>query len=283
MRSWSAPCTPSMPTSSTGRHPADGPRGSASVSAVVAHEALRPRGGAAGQQHGALLQRAALRHHAGVVAGIALLLVRARRAPRRSRSGRGRRTGRRSPSAARRTPAPPTCACATTRRSARAAASWEWITATKSPKRSTNRPAVCGVSAISGTSTMAERPRSSAIATDRRYTSVFPLPVTPSSSSGVPGRRPRPAAPPPPPGPRSGPAWAPERRRPRRPPRRSRPPARLEGLAELHEAAALQAAQGAVVAARVPAQGRRAERPGRERPQRGLLARARAAPRPRAR
>ena len=37
-----------------------------------------------------------------------------------------------------------------------------------SPKRSTKRPAVCGVSAISGTSTIAERPRSSAAATARR-------------------------------------------------------------------------------------------------------------------
>ena len=40
--------------------------------------------------------------------------------------------------------------------------------ATASPKRSTKRPAVCGVSAISGTSTIAERPRSSAAATARR-------------------------------------------------------------------------------------------------------------------
>ena len=39
--------------------------------------------------------------------------------------------------------------------------------ATVSPNRSTNRPAVCGVSAISGTSTMAERPRSIAAATAR--------------------------------------------------------------------------------------------------------------------
>ena len=42
------------------------------------------------------------------------------------------------------------------------------MTATASPKRSTNRPAVWGVSAISGTRTIAERPRSSAVATARR-------------------------------------------------------------------------------------------------------------------
>src|SRR5256885_917593 len=35
------------------------------------------------------------------------------------------------------------------------------MTATWSPKRSSKRPAVCGVSAISGTSTIAERPRAS--------------------------------------------------------------------------------------------------------------------------
>ena len=61
------------------------------------------------------------------------------------------------------------------------------MTATASPKRSTKRPAVCGVRAISGTRTMAERPRSSAAATARRYTSVLPLPVTPCSSRGAPG------------------------------------------------------------------------------------------------
>src|ERR687891_157604 len=53
------------------------------------------------------------------------------------------------------------------------------MTATASPKRSTKRPAVWGVSAISGTRTIADRPPSRAAATARRYTSVFPEPVTP--------------------------------------------------------------------------------------------------------
>ena len=66
-------------------------------------------------------------------------------------------------------------------------------------------PPSAGVSAISGTSTIAERPRSSAAATARRYTSVLPLPVTPWSRSGSPGARPRPSAPRPPPAPRAGP------------------------------------------------------------------------------
>ena len=59
--------------------------------------------------------------------------------------------------------------------------------ATSSPKRRSNRAAVCGVSPISGTSTITERPRSSARAAARRYTSVLPLPVTPWRSRLAPG------------------------------------------------------------------------------------------------
>ena len=54
-------------------------------------------------------------------------------------------------------------------------------TATVSPKRCRKRPTVCGASAISGTSTIAPRPRSSAAAHACRYTSVLPLPVGPAS------------------------------------------------------------------------------------------------------
>ncbi len=63
---------------------------------------------------------------------------------------------RRPPSAARRRRAPRRGASATTRRSARGRVSCECRIATSSPKRSTKRPAVCGVSAISGTSTIAD-------------------------------------------------------------------------------------------------------------------------------
>ena len=54
----------------------------------------------------------------------------------------------------------------------------ECSTATCS-KRRRKRRTVCGVSAISGTRTMAWRPCSRACANARRYTSVLPLPVTP--------------------------------------------------------------------------------------------------------
>ena len=53
--------------------------------------------------------------------------------------------------------------------------------ASPSPKRAAKRPAACGVSAISGTSTIAPSPRSSAAAHAWRYTSVLPLPVAPAS------------------------------------------------------------------------------------------------------
>ena len=167
VRWWSAPATPSMPTTSTGgsRRPStrSGSRSRSWRTMLSGRGVALPASSTAPSSRGA-----ALGHHAGVVARVALLLVGASRAPRRPRSGRGRRTGRTRPSAGRRRRAPRRGACATTRRSARAAASRECSTATASPKRSTKRPAVCGVSAISGTSTIAERPRSSAAATARR-------------------------------------------------------------------------------------------------------------------
>ena len=55
-----------------------------------------------------------------------------------------------------------------------------------SPKRAAKRATVCGVSAISGTSTITPSPRSSAAAAARRYTSVLPDPVTPWSSRASP-------------------------------------------------------------------------------------------------
>ncbi len=55
----------------------------------------------------------------------------------------------------------------------------ECRTATRSPNRSRKRPSACGVSAISGTSTIAPRPRPSAAWHARMYTSVLPLPVEP--------------------------------------------------------------------------------------------------------
>ena len=57
----------------------------------------------------------------------------------------------------------------------------ECNTATMSPKRPRKRATVCGVSAISGTSTMADLPSSNARRMARRYTSVLPDPVTPST------------------------------------------------------------------------------------------------------
>ena len=75
-------------------------RGSASRSALVAHDALRPRRGAAGEQHRALLGRPALGDHAGVVAGVALLLVRASCSSSitiRPRSSNGAKTAERGP------------------------------------------------------------------------------------------------------------------------------------------------------------------------------------------
>ena len=57
----------------------------------------------------------------------------------------------------------------------------EWSTAASSPKRERNQETICGVSAISGTSTIAVLPICAARRTARMNTSVLPLPVTPWS------------------------------------------------------------------------------------------------------
>ena len=88
-------------------------------------------------------------------------------------------------------PAPRPRAAAATRRGARPRPSPEWSTATTSPNRAWNRPTVCGVSAISGTSTIAPRPAASVSCTARRYTSVLPDPVTPWSRNRRAGARPQ--------------------------------------------------------------------------------------------
>ena len=119
VRSCSAPGTPSIPTSSTG-----GSRRRSTLraepQAVVAHDALRARRGAAGEQHGALLARAPLGHHAGVVARVALLLVGGVVLLVDHDQAEVVERARRRPSAGPRTRAPRRCACAATRRSARA-------------------------------------------------------------------------------------------------------------------------------------------------------------------
>ncbi len=57
------------------------------------------------------------------------------------------------------------------------------ITAIWSPKRARKRPTSCGVSAISGTNTIALLPSESARLAARKYTSVLPEAVTPSSKN----------------------------------------------------------------------------------------------------
>ena len=83
---------------------------------------------------------------------------RRRRAPRRPRSARGRSIGANT---AERGPTHTRASPARSRRHslvALARGSRECSTATVSPKRSMKRPTICGVSAISGTSTIAPRP-----------------------------------------------------------------------------------------------------------------------------
>src|SRR5581483_2472321 len=114
--------------------------------------ALRPRRGAAEHRDRALERGALGRHRPRVVARIGLLLVRRvvllvdAHEPEPT-------TTRASPEAIR-------------SRSSRRSASVipEWRTAIRSPKRTRKRPTACGVSAISGTSTIAPSPRSSAAA-----------------------------------------------------------------------------------------------------------------------
>ena len=84
------------------------------------------------------------------------------RAPRRRRSGRvrppGANTADRGPTQIRASPR--RRRCHSSRRSPWLSA--EWRIATRSPKRDSNRETVCGVRPISGTRTIAPRPRSSA-------------------------------------------------------------------------------------------------------------------------
>ena len=126
---------------------------------AAARAQLSGRGVAdAHDEHGALEPRALGGHAAGVVARVVALLVGATRAPRRRRSGRRRGAARRPPSArprrrATRRRSPP--------RAPRARSPSEMPecrTATRSPKRAAKRRAVCGESAISGTSTSTLRP-----------------------------------------------------------------------------------------------------------------------------
>jgi len=100
------------------------------------------------------------RHLSGVIARVALPACRRNRAPHRSRSGRDRVPARRRLSVVRRRFGPPRSAGAATRRTAPPAGMREWSSATESPnRRRRKRSIVCGVRAISGTSTIAPRPR----------------------------------------------------------------------------------------------------------------------------
>ena len=120
-------------------------------------DALRPRRRAArDEQRAGLLARGGRRRGARRSAGRPRA-CRRRRAPRRRRSARAARSARRRPSAARRRRARCRRAGGSTRRGARRRESLECSTATVSPKRSTKRLTICGVSAISGTSTMTPR------------------------------------------------------------------------------------------------------------------------------
>ena len=143
--------------------------------------ALRPRRRRPEDGDRALERRALRRHRARVVARVRLLLVRRvvllvdaddaerrhRREHRRARADDDRRLARGDRARARRA-APPRVSA-------------ECRIATRSPKRARKRPSACGVSAISGTSTIAPRPRASAASQARMYTSVLPLPVAPQS------------------------------------------------------------------------------------------------------
>ncbi len=63
------------------------------------------------------------------------------------------------------------------------------MTATRSPNRPRNLATVCGVSEISGTSTQAVLPCARTASMACRYTSVLPLPVTPSTNTTDPSAR----------------------------------------------------------------------------------------------
>ena len=127
-----------------------------------------PRRGAAGEQQRAAARGALGGDLAGVVARVALVLVGGVVLLVDRRSGRGRRPARTRPSAARRRPAPRPRAAAATARSAGPGVIRECRTATVSPKRAVKRATICGVSAISGTITIAPRPCASAASAARR-------------------------------------------------------------------------------------------------------------------
>ena len=133
-----------------------------------ARPALRARRGRAHHERGALEPRALGGDAAGVVArvvallvGRLVLLVDDDQADVGQRREHGRARARR-----RRARRPPIAASRTARRSPSEMP--ECSTATWSPKRAAKRRAVCGESAISGTSTSTVRPRASALSAARR-------------------------------------------------------------------------------------------------------------------
>ena len=126
--------------------------------------ALRPRRRAAEDGDRALERRALGRDRPGVVARDRTPACTTRRAPRRRRSARARAPARRPPSGRRRRRAPPRRRSARARRAARPPSAPSGAARSASPKRAWKRPTACGVSAISGTSTIAPSPRSSAAA-----------------------------------------------------------------------------------------------------------------------
>ena len=124
-------------------------------------DALGPRRRAAGDEHGAGRARRGARRRGARRSAGRPRACRRRRAPRRRRPARrpriGAKTAERGPTQTRASP-----------RRSRAHSSWrspseslECSTATVSPKRSTKRATICGVSAISGTSTITPRPAAS--------------------------------------------------------------------------------------------------------------------------
>ena len=143
------------------RLPVDAPRERSRRSALT----LSGRGVALPtSEHGVVVGRAASGDAPGVVARVALVLVGGvvllvdhdepdvgdRREDRRARADADLRLAARAAGA--------------TRRGAPRPRALECRTATVSPKRSTKRETICGVSAISGTSTIAPRPWASAAA-----------------------------------------------------------------------------------------------------------------------
>ena len=126
--------------------------------------ALGSRRRASEDGDGPLERRPLGRDRAGVVAGIGLLLVRRVVLLVDADRARGRAPARRPPNAHRRRRAPRRRRSARARRGARPPSAPSGARRSASPKRARKRPSACGVSAISGTRTIAPRPRSSAAA-----------------------------------------------------------------------------------------------------------------------